>query len=668
MIREKPSMAQVDYVWHPSEKVRQESNWSAFLRDIQLPSYEALAAKASADPSWFWDALIQHIDFRFYRPYAQVLDLSGGIEFPRWCVGSTTNLVLNCLDKHTGEAAARPAIVWEGEEGQIRRWSYGELNAETCRLAAGLAALGLKKGEMVGIYMPMVPETAAAFFAVAKLGCIATPLFSGFGAAAITSRLSDGAATAVITVDGSPRRGRPVAMKPIIDEAAAGVPSLRHVVVLRQLGLDVATKSGRDVWWHDLTADQTTTMRTLEVGADHPLMLVYTSGTTGKPKGTVHTHCGFPIKTALDFELCFDLKRADRLLWMSDMGWLVGPIQITATALSGATLVMAEGAPDYPEPDRLWRLVEKHQVTLLGIGPTLARTMRRHGDGGLETRDLRSLRLAASTGEPWDQESWMWVYRKVLGSRAPLMNYSGGTEVGGILATNILYPMKPCSFHGPIPGTGADIVNAEGQSVGPGEVGELVMREPSIGTTRSLWQDRERYLDSYWRKMPGLWVHGDWASRDHDGSWYIHGRSDDTIKIAGKRTGPAEIEDLLLGTGAVGEAAAVGVPDPIKGAAVVCVVVPARGQEPGPVLAKRLSDAIVAGLGGSFRPRQVIFVTDLPKTRNMKVMRRVVRGVLTGDPLGDTSSLVNPDAVDELRGTAASIPSSGASSLGEHKP
>lgn len=651
-------MAATDYAWHPSERVRAESNWAGFLREAGLPSYEALAVKASAEPLWFWDALIRHLGFRFYRPYDRVLDLAKGIEFPRWCVGGTTNLVLNCLDKHAGAAVARPAIVWEGEDGQIRRWSYAELDAETCRLAAGLAALGLKQGDMVGIYMPMVPETAAAFFAVAKLGCIAMPLFSGFGATAIAARLADGAAAAVITVDGSPRRGKPVAMKPIVDEAAAAVPSLRHVVVLRRLGIDIPMTSGRDVWWHDLTAGRAATMPTVEVDAEHPLMLVYTSGTTGKPKGTVHTHCGFAVKTAQDFELCFDLKGSDRLLWMSDMGWLVGPIQLTAAALCGATLVMAEGAPDYPQTDRLWRLVEDHRVSFLGIGPTLARSMRRYGDAGLETRDLSSLRIGASTGEPWDEESWMWVYRKVLGGRAPLMNYSGGTEVGGILATNILYPIKPCSFHGPVPGTGADIVDAEGRSVGPGEVGELVMREPCIGTTRGLWHDPERYLDSYWRTIASLWVHGDWASRDVDGAWFIHGRSDDTIKIAGKRTGPAEVEGLLLGTGAAAEAAAVGVPDPIKGAAVVCVVVPARGQEPGPALAARLCDAVVAGLGGSFKPSQVLFVGDLPKTRNMKVMRRVVRSVLTGAALGDTSSLVNPEAVEELRRTASNETSS----------
>lgn len=336
------------------------------------------------------------------------------------------------------------------------------------------------------------------------------------------------------------------------------------------------------------------------------------------------------------------------------MGWLVGPIQLLAVAHCGATLVLAEGAPDYPQPDRLWRLVEAHRVTMLGIGPTLARTMRRYGNAGFEQRDMTSLRAAASTGEPWDETSWMWVYRDVLGSRGPVMNYSGGTEVGGIISTNILYPIKPCSFHGPVPGTGADIVDPEGRSVGAGEVGELVMREPCIGTTRGLWHDRERYLDSYWRTIPGIWVHGDWASRDSDGAWYIHGRSDDTIKIpAGKRTGPAEIEDLLIRSGGAAESATVGVPDAVKGAALVCVVVPARGETPGAQLAARLSDAVVAGLGGSFRPRQILFVSDLPKTRNMKIMRRVVRRLLTGEELGDMSSLVNPEAVDELRRVAA---------------
>lgn len=642
------------FAWHPTEAVKAAANWQAFLRAEQLPDYPALVRKAAADPPWFWDALIRFLDIRFIRPYSRVLDLSEGLPWPKWCVGGTTNATLSCLDRHVAMARRdHPAIVWESEDGQTRTWSYAELHAETCRLAGALSALGLRSGDAVGLYMPMMPETAAAFLALARLGCIVLPLFSGFGAAAIATRLNDGNAVAAITVDACLRRGRVVPMKATLDEAAREVPSLRHIVVARRLTGEAPMQAGRDHWWHALVAGAAPTFPAAELDAEAPLLIVYTSGTTGKPKGTVHTHCGFTVKTGEDYLLCFDLKSTDRMLWMTDIGWLVGPIQILATTLAGATLVMAEGTPDYPENDRLWRLIEAHRVSFLGLSPTIARILLRYGDEAVARHDLRSLRLAASTGEPWDPQSWNWVFEKVLGRRGPLMNYSGGTEMGGLVATHILYPIKPASFFGPIPGTGADVVDASGRSVAVGEVGELVMREACIGTTRGLWRDPERYLDSYWHRIPGMWVHGDWASRDADGCWHIHGRSDDTIKLAGKRTGPAEIESLLLATKRVTDAAAVGVPDPTKGSVVACAVVAAPGETPGPALAEILSAAVVAGLGAPFRPGRVVFVSDLPKTRNLKTMRRVVRAAFTDEPAGDLTTLVNPEVVDELRRAAA---------------
>ena len=517
------------------------------------------------------------------------------------------------------------------------------------RFASGLAALGFKSGDAVGIYLPMVPEVAVAYLALARLGCIILPLFSGFGAAAIAVRLNDAGAVAVITADGSLRRGKSVEMKCVLDEAIKGVPTVRHVVVARRLGNDVPMQIGRDAWWSDVTACGRDDFAAVELPAEHPLMIAYTSGTTGRPKGTVHTHCGAIVKTGEDFILCFDLKPDDRLMWMTDFGWLVGPLQVTAALLAGATCVLAEGTPDYPETGRLWRLVQDHKVSFLGCGPTLARMMMRYGTADISKYDLSSLRVVASTGEPWDRDSWMWIYENALGRRGPLMNYSGGTELGGLVATNVLYPIKPASFSGPIPGTGADIVDEDGCSVGPGEVGELVMRQACIGTTRGLWRDPERYIENYWSRIPGMWVHGDWASRDVDGSWFIHGRSDDTIKIAGKRTGPAEIEALLLATHRVSDAAAVAVPDPVKGSAVVCVVVAGPSETPSSELASALSDAVVAGLGSSFRPKQLLFVRDLPRTRNLKTMRRVIRAVLLAEEAGDLSALVNPEAVEELR-------------------
>ena len=639
-------------IWVPSLASTQASNWSAFLRREGL-DYAALAARASTDPLWFWNALIRFLDIRFVRPYETVLDLADGKPWPRWCVGATTNLLLSGLDRHAaGARAAHEAIVWEGEDGAVRRWTYRDLAAETSRLAAALRGLGVRRGDPVALYMPMLPETAAAFLAVAKIGAVALPLFSGFGAAAIATRLTEVGAKAAIVADGCWRRGKRVLMKPIFDAAAADAPPLQAVVVLHRLDEPVAMQAGRDHWWHTLCAGQSADSPTEVMEADAPLMVVYTSGTTGRPKGTVHTHCGFVTKTAQDFQLCFDLHPEDRLLWMTDLGWLVGPAQIVAATTAGATLVMAEGVPDYPQPDRLWRLARDHRVSILGLSPTIARLMKRYGNEPPARYDLDALRHVASTGEPWDEDSWRWVYDRVLRRRGAVMNYSGGTEMGGILATNILFPIRPASFNGPIPGTGADIVDETGASVPVGVVGELVLRDPCIGTTRGLWHDRERYLESYWTRIPGMWVHGDWASRDADGYWYIHGRSDDTIKVAGKRTGPAEIEALLLATHLVVDAAVVAVPDEVKGTAIACAVVPAPGVAADAALAQRLSQAVVDGLGTAFRPVRHVFVSDLPKTRNMKTMRRAIRATLTGQDAGDLSSLLNPEALDELRQSA----------------
>jgi len=421
-------------------------------------------------------------------------------------------------------------------------------------------------------------------------------------------------------------------------------------VVLNHLQTGHDWKEGRDHWWHELTAGapaDVAAVPTEPMPADDPFLLMFTSGTSGKPKGVVHSHCGFPVKTALDLSICMDLKPDDRFLWMSDMGWLVGPLLVFGGLLVGCTVVLAEGAPNYPEPDRLWRLVERHRVSYLGLAPTVARLSMSLPDETLAERDLSSLRVMISTGEPWTPEAWHWTFERIGQRRVPLLNFSGGTEMGGILTGTVIHPLKPCAFAGPVPGTGADIVDAEGASVAAGVTGELVMRTPSIGLTRGLWHDHERYLQSYWSRLPNLWVHGDFASRDADGMWYVHGRSDDTLKIAGKRTGPSEIEALLMATGLLQDAAAIGIPDPIKGTAVVCVCVARPDADQG-AAAKALSAAITAGLGGAFKPAAVVFVADLPRTRNMKVMRRVVRAAWLGEEPGDLSTLVNPESVQAI--------------------
>lgn len=650
-------------VWWPDHRTVQDANLTRFMQTLGVDGFEALNERASVDPTGFHNALIRFLDFRFQRPYDQVLDLSEGLPFAHWCVGGTTNVVLNCMERWRGtERYDQPALVWEGEDGAVSTWTFADLDRETCRLAWGLRRLGLGRGDVVGMYLPNLLQAAAAMLAVAKIGGILLPMFSGFGADAIAQRLNDGRAQALITVDGSLRRGKPMGAKVIADEALAHCLGVRHVVVLPHLATEHEWQEGRDHWWHELTAgapDDCEAVPTEAIPADDPFLLMFTSGTSGKPKGVVHTHCGFPVKTALDMSICMDLKPQDRFLWMSDMGWLVGPILVFGGLQVGATVVLAEGAPNYPLPDRLWRLIERHRVSYLGLAPTVARLSMGLGEHALDGLDLSSLRVIVSTGEPWTPEAWHWTFEKVGRRKVRLLNYCGGTEVGGILTGTVIHPLKPCAFAGPVPGTGADVVGAEGANVAAGVTGELVMRSPSIGLTRGLWHDRERYLDSYWSRLPHLWVHGDFVSRDADGIWYVHGRSDDTLKIAGKRTGPSEIEALLMGTGLLLDAAAIGVPDPVKGTAVVCVCVP-RPDTDTDAAGRTLSAAVVAGLGGAFKPARVVFVEDLPRTRTMKVMRRVVRSTWLGDDPGDLSTLLNPASVDSIRAAHAAQPAHSA--------
>ena len=643
-------MAASEIVWQPDAATIAASNLAAFMRALGVASYEELLERADREPAWFFDALLKHLDYRFYRPYEKVLDESRGAPWARWCAGGTTNVVLNALDRWRGTPTwEKPALVWEGEDGAKSEYSYAALDREVCRAAGALRSLGIGRGDVVALYMPNVPEAMIAMHATTKVGAILMPLFSGFGADAMLARLELGRAKALITVDGTSRRGKPVDAKAIVDEALAQVPSVESVIVLRRAGNPVSMQGGRDHWWHEIVPRQPDSAPTEEMPADAPFLLVFTSGTTGEPKGVVHGHAGFPAKIVMDLALCMDFKATDRMLWMSDMGWVVGPLIVYTTPIVGATLVLVEGAPNSPDPDRMWRLVSEHRVTYLGVAPTTIRTFMAQGSEPWKRYDLSRLRVMVSSGEPWTPEAWRWLFENIGRRRIPLLNFSGGTEMMGILACCLLRPLKPCAFNTPVPGTGADVFDDSGRSVAPGTVGELVMRRPVIGLTQSLWNEDERYVQSYWSTWPNVWHHGDFASRDEDGHWYIWGRSDDTLKIAGKRTGPAEIEALLMATGKLGEAAAIGVPDPIKGSALVLVCVPKAGIEPSAGLKAELSETVVHGLGTPFKPRDVVLISDLPKTRNLKIMRRVIRAAYLGENPGDLSSLVNPESIDEIR-------------------
>ena len=609
-----------------------------------------LHQRAIDDPAWFWDAMLVDLGIEFYKPYSQVIDTSPGSPWTRWCVGGEMNIVHNCLDKRIGTPAEHaPAIRWSREDGRSGVLTYGELSQQVNRAANALRRIGLARGDVVGLCMPMTPDIAVAFFAIIKIGAIVLPLFSAYGADAIASRLSDAGAAALITADGVRRRGRTILIKPVADDAGRHVPSLKHVIVVRHVGEAVAMQPGRDAWWDDIVEREPADCATARTAADEPFMLIYTSGTTGKPKAAVHTHCGFPIKAAQDMQHGFDVRASDTMFWVTDLGWMMGPWELLGTTLIGAAAVVYDGAMDYPTCNRLWALTEEHRVSILGVSPTLIRMLMHARDLDVARHDLSSLRVLGSTGEPWNPEPWEWLFDTVGKRRLPIINYSGGTEIsGGIVSGNVLTPIKPCAFAGPLPGMAADVVDAEGQSI-RGAVGELVVRRPWIGMTRGFWRDPQRYLQSYWSRLTDVWVHGDWALVDEDGQWFILGRSDDTLKIAGKRVGPAEIESVLVAHPAIAEAAAVGIPDSIKGERLVCVCVLRNGTNADAALEQELKDWVRNAMGPALKPEVIKFVSQLPKTRNGKVMRRVIRAIYAGEDPGDLSALENAGVLDQLR-------------------
>jgi acetyl-CoA synthetase len=644
----------VDVAWRPNDAYLDRSRLRRFMARHGIATYDELLARANDDPGWYWGAMAEELGLVWSRPYRRVLDLSRGKPWAEWFTGGGFNYVTSALDCHAdGPDGERTALIWEGDDGAVRRLTYRELQQETNRLANALRALGVARGDRVGVFLPMLPETAIAVLALGKLGAVFLPMFSGFGAEALASRLRDGEASLLIAADGAHRRGATTPMKTVADEAMAGAPSVQTCLVLRHTGDAVPWTPGRDVWWHEVVPQAAPVFATVETDANEPYMLIYTSGTTGRPKGAVHVHAGFPVKAAHDLATCFDLQPDDTIFWMTDLGWMMGPWLICGGLIIGATLLLFEGTPDYPAPDRLWRLVDDHRVSVLGVAPTAIRALMGKGTDWVRARDRSSLRILGSTGETWNPDPWRWYFDEVGEGRCPVINYSGGTETGGgIVGCVTLRPIVPCGFNSPVPGMDADVVDEAGHPV-RGAVGELVVRQPWVGMTSGFWRDPERYLETYWSRFPGVWVHGDWAEIAADGQWFIRGRSDDTLKVAGKRVGPAEVESAATAHPAVQEAAAIGAPHAVKGETVVVFAVPRPGVDSTAALAEEVRQAIAADLGAALGPERVVWVRDLPRTRNAKIMRRVIRAAYLGLPPGDVTALENPAAVVEIAAAGA---------------
>ncbi len=615
-------------VWFPGDVAA--TNIGRFMAAEQVPhEFDLLLEKSVTEPQWFWNEIVEWLDIRFREPYSEVLNTDNGIPWATWF----TNGRLNAVDTLLSGEAERTAVVWEGEDGTTREWSQEQLIRAASGVAQRLREAGVGVGDTVGVFMPMLPETVAGLLGVMAVGAIFLPLFSGYGAGAVASRLQDAEAKALLTAQTASRRGKTIDMRVVADEAVAQCPSVTTVL------------SVGDDWPEPSDAD----LDAAEVDAEHPMFIAYTSGTTGRPKGTVATHAGFLTKVAEEVAFQFDVTAEDRLFWFTDMGWIMGPWEVVGVLANRATLMLYEGAPDWPDVDRLWSYIERHRVTHLGISPTLIRSLMSHGDEPVAKHDLSSLRVLGSTGEPWNESPWMWYFEVVGGRRCPVINISGGTEVGAcFLSPHPVNPIKPMSLGGPCLGMAVDVFDDNGHPL-RGAVGELVCTMPWPGMTRGIYKDPQRYIETYWSRWPDVWVHGDWASIDEEGDWFLHGRSDDTIKVAGKRLGPAEVESVLVTHPAVVEAAAVGIPDDVKGEALWCFVVLAAGTAPSEDLRTELKGFVSQALGKSFAPSAVKFTTALPKTRNAKVLRRAVRGVVTGEDVGDLSSLEDPATIEAVR-------------------
>ena len=638
-------------VYRPSEEMIENARITDFMREHSIPDYDELILRTSRDDEWFWDEVTKHLGIEWFEPYHTVKDTSRGIPWTQWYVGGKLNIVHNILDRHAmGEDSGNLAVVWEGEDGETRMLTYLELYEQVSRCANGLRQLGIGKGDTIGLYMPMVPETVVQLLACLKIGAICIPIFSGYAPPAVAQRLQNAEAKLLFTADGSSRRGKPIAIKPNADEAVASSPTVKYTVVVKRAGNEVPWNIDTDVWWDDLLK-MGARASTEVMESEDPALIIYTSGTTGMPKGTVHTHAGTLVQVAKEVGYFFDAKKTDLFFWLSDIGWMMGPWMIIGSLHHGCPIFIYEGAPDYPGPDRLWKMIDRHGVTIFGISPTAIRMLMGFGTEEVAKHDLSSLRILGSTGEAWDSDSWTWFFENVGGSRCPIINISGGTDIiGCFLAPLPINVLKPITLRGPGLGMSIDVWDEDGNSLkGKGEVGYLVATKPTPSMTRGLWGDPERYIEAYWSTWKDVWDHGDWAYVDEDGFWYVRGRADDTIKVAGRRIGPAEIEAALIEHEAVREAAAIGVPHEIKGEGIMTFVVLKPGHEPSEELRAALREQVGAVLGKVDRPEDVRFVDDLPKTRSAKIVRRVIKKRYLGETdLGDLSSIENPEAIEGI--------------------
>ena len=636
-------------VWTPGSEELKRSRLMDFVSTVGCDDIASLHDRARRDPVWFWGAATDWLQLDWQAEPSAVADQLTEPHATRWFPDGRLNLADNAVDRWVRRGrGAEAALLWEDENGTTGSWTFDELLAEVDRVGHGLLETGVRFGDTVGIQLPMVREAVVAQLACAKIGVISVPIFSGFGAGAVAERLRIAGASAHIVANGFDRRGRVISLREQSAQALETVPTLRTTVVVPLVDGPAAPRLPGEVSWADLGRDSLRDPLTAApCPTDHPLLIAFTSGTTGAPKGVVLGHAGFAVKAGSDAAFAFDIGPGDVACWITDPGWIMSPITVLGGLITGSAVAVYGGSADFPDAGRLWRVVRDQGITMLGVSPTLIRSLM--GNDIPEVPDLGSLRVFASSGEPWTPEAYGWLFERIGRKKLPVINYSGGTELSGaILSNTTAQPIHPCGFAGPMPGMGADIVDADGMGIGSG-LGELALRSPSPGMPLTFWGAHDRYRTTYWTRWEGTWFHGDWVEVDDEGVWYIRGRSDDTLKIAGKRLGPAEVEAVVNGCASVSESAAIGVPDAVKGEALVVFARVPGADGTSAEVAETIAAEVVRRLGKPLAPKVVHVVDDLPRTRSGKILRRLIRTVYVGDQPGDISSLENPEALDMVR-------------------
>ena len=644
-------MTRSNHIWEPRLDDLSHSHVARLMDRHGIATADELRRRAATDPDWFYPALIADLGVEWFTPYHTLKDGSRGLPWTEWFLGGKLNLVHNCLDRHVAAGhGGQPAVIAEDDDGRVTRLTYDELSVRVHRFAGALAGLGVGVDDAVGLYLPTNAHAVVALLACLTLGAVAVPVFTGFGSEALAARLADARAKVLLTADGTRRRGKPVPLKPAADHAAGLSGTVRHVVVLHQSGEPIPLDRERDVRWEEIEAAAPSLHPTVPLDASARALILHTPGTTGPPKGAVHTHAGAQIATAKEVGYHLDVRPAETMFWLTDIGWMMGSWEILGVLFHRGTVVLLDGTIDHPGFDRLFRIVERHRVTHLGLTPTRVRQLAANQGALGRGHDLSSVRVLGSTGEPWDEPSYLWAFHNLGRSRSPIVNISGGTELMGcLLAPLVVAPLTPTTLQGPALGMDVDVVDDRGQAV-RSELGYLVCRNAAPNMTRGFLGDAQRYLDTYFGRFgESTWFHGDWARIDAAGFWYLSGRTDDTLKLDGRRIGPGEIETAASSHPAVHQAAAVGLDDPMQGMRLALVLVPRPGTRPSEALGRDVALHVADQLGAGIRPAVVRWVEALPTTSAGRVLRGVVRKVLSGEDPGSLAPVANPDAVDALK-------------------